>query len=887
MFIPASTYRVQLHKDFTFTDLELILDYLYDLGVTTIYAAPILKAKPGSMHGYDIVDPHRINPEIGTLAQFKKLLQSVRQKGMSWIQDIVPNHMAFHSSNARLMDALERGEHSPYRNYFDVDWNHPDIELNGKIQVPFLGKPLEECLTTHEIRVEFTAQGFGVTYFDSVYPLSVDGIKKVFAQSDVLKGITLPDPKQKSVEEWSASKNSFIDSILNNELQFQCLIEALESINLNVRKLREVLAAQSYRLSYWKETETRINYRRFFTVNELICLRMEDEQVFNEYHSFIHSLYQQGFIQGIRIDHIDGLHDPLEYLNRLRNLFGKECYIVAEKILESKEGLPHSWPIEGTSGYEFLSFVNQLVTSRKGAQQLVSFYKTLLPGRSGYAELVLRNKWLILENYMAGEWDNLMSTFKTVQLPGGFSNERMKLALGWFMVSLPVYRIYPDELPLTGEARALMNETFEKALKNGSDYQQELQFLRAAFLGDDQNTDRSTILYFLKRLMQFTGPLTAKGVEDTTFYVYNALISHDEVGDAPSSLGISITEFHRKMVNRQMNTPLSLNATATHDTKRGEDARIRLNVLCDYPDLWQKQVSEWLATHVKYKKRTSKGTLAPSINDEYYIYQSVVGGFPEDNIVTEEFVSRLIAYQTKVIREAKVETNWSEPDEEYEKACRDFIRSIMMADSFFINTVSSLLQKISVLAWRYSIAQTLIKITAPGIPDTYQGGGLWDLSFVDPDNRRPVDYVKRMTLLSRMKEKAEAGSHEIFSFLDDHRHEGVEKLFVTWKGLNFRKANPELFTNGSYLPLQVSGNEVVIVAFMRRHDTKWLMIVIPLRLRDKKDQTDVAVNDVLILPEGAPTVWLNIFTDEIVTSTDRLPLGDCFNRFAIAMLTNY
>jgi (1->4)-alpha-D-glucan 1-alpha-D-glucosylmutase len=566
---------------------------------------------------------------------------------------------------------------------------------------------------------------------------------------------------------------------------------------------------------------------------------------------------------------------------------GHDCYIIAEKILESKEGLPSAWPIEGTSGYEFLSFVSQLVTSRKGARQLVSFYKTLIPGQLSYKELVARNKWLILENYMTGEWDNLVSLMASSRLTNGFTKARMKMALGWLMVSLPVYRIYPEAFPVVGEDRTVMNEAFQKALSIGGDYQKELMFLQTVLLDGVEDGDPSDVLQFLKRLMQFTGPLTAKGVEDTTFYVYNALISHDEVGDAPSSLGISIAEFHRKMVNRQLTTPLSLNTTATHDTKRGEDSRIRLNVLCDYPELWQKHVEGWIAAHNKIKSRTSKGIVAPTVNDEYYIYQSIVGGFPENAEISEAFVSRLIEYHTKVLREAKVNTNWSEPDEEYEQACQTFIRRILVPDSFFVNGVTSLLKTISVLAWRYSVAQSLIKITAPGIPDTYQGGGLWDLSFVDPDNRRPVNYSKRVAFLEQIKEKSQTGSPELFSYLDDHRHEGIEKLFVTWKALNFRKDNPEMFTKGSYLPLQVSGGELVTVAFARHHENKWLLVVIPLRINERKDQVDLTTDDVILLPEGAPSLWRNVFTDETMETNGKLALGNCFNRFAIAMLINY
>lgn len=883
MFIPVSTYRVQLHKDFNFADLESVLDYLQALGVTTIYAAPILKAKAGSMHGYDVVDPHQINPEIGTLAQFRKLIHNVRERHMTWVQDIVPNHMAFDVSNERLMDVMERGQNSPYADYFDIIWDHSSPSLTGKLQVPFLGKPLQDCIRDEEITLDFTPRGFTVNYFETEYPLSVSALSVITKYIPDIAELKIADGAELSLADWRTEKNRWVDALLDNSELFQCIHERLFKINRHPAILEEILEAQSYSLTYWKESEKTIGYRRFFTVNELICLRMEDETVFDEYHRFIHELYKEGLIQGIRIDHIDGLKDPLTYLNRLRNLFGKDCYIIAEKILETREEIPHHWPIEGTSGYEFLSYVNQLVTNRKGAKQLVSFYRDLVPQIRPYKELVTQNKWLILENYMAGEWDNLLGLLYDLLKPENFSRDQMKMALGWLMVSMPVYRIYPDQIPLVGEDREVMQQAFQKALIGGKDCQPELEYLKLVLL-ENAAADNEAVLKFTQRLMQFTGPLTAKGVEDTTFYVYNALISHDEVGDAPSSLGISITDFHRKMVLRKQGTPWSLNTTATHDTKRGEDARIRLNVLCDFPELWEAVVRKWLQVNMTFKSRTASGALAPTVNDEYYIYQSIVGGFPEDFIVTDSFVERMIAYQTKVVREAKVNSNWSDPDVAYEEGCHSFIRSILTPGSHFLQELVPFLQTITTLANRYSVAQTLVKITAPGIPDTYQGGGLWDLSFVDPDNRRPVDYVKRYEFLTQLQERWDNNDDSLFAYIEDHRQEGIEKLFVTWKALSLRKEYPDVFLNGDYIPLQITGSETVTVAFARRHKNQWVLVVAPLRVRDKKDQTDLAADDELILPETAPGLWTNVFTGEVLQNTQRIRLGDLFDRFPMALL---
>jgi (1->4)-alpha-D-glucan 1-alpha-D-glucosylmutase len=880
MNIPASTYRVQLHKDFNFGDLERILDYVQSLGITTIYAAPILKATPGSMHGYDITDPHMINPEIGTLEEFRAIVKKVQERKMTWIQDIVPNHMAFHTDNFRLMDVLERGMDSDYANYFDIIWDHHSEKLNGKLQVPFLGKPLKECVEAGEIKIGFDERGFTVDYFQTSYPLSTS------AYSLIDETLKPPSGSRLKLTQWKELKSNWIKDLSNDTTRLNKVLDSLDRINTDARRLMEILERQFYVLSYWKETEKEIGYRRFFTVNELICLRMEDQNVFDEYHKFLYALYQEGLIQGVRVDHIDGLKDPGTYLNRLRTLFGKDCYIIAEKILEAKEQMPKSWPLEGTSGYEFLSFASQLITNRNGAKKLLSFYKELVPQLPPYKELVKKNKRMILEKYMAGEWENLVKLFFKLNLSRELDEAKVKEALAAFMIALPVYRIYPEQLPIKDEQLKVINEAFEKALSINPELKPELNYLHSLCTNVEQGNDSTNVLNFLQRLMQFTGPLTAKGVEDTTFYVYNPLISHDEVGDAPSSLGISIHEFHNKMQLRQTTAPYSLNATATHDTKRGEDSRLRLNALCDFPEKWIELVTTWMKINQKFHKRTSKGILAPTPNDEYYIYQSILGGFPADLQTSGDFLERIQTYFVKVLREAKVNSDWAAPDEEYEQSCVEFIRQILAPESEFLKSLLPFLTEVITLSNRYSLAQSLIKITAPGIPDTYQGAGLWDLSFVDPDNRRPVDYEKRIKFLDEIREKEAESNSVLFSYLEDNRLEGVEKLFVTSKALNFRKENASVFSAGKYLPLQLTGKDMVTVSYARNLHNKWALLVIPLRAKTESPSEDLSSADDVVLPEGAPTVWKNIFTGEVLNVDNRIPVSECCKNFPIALLTN-
>jgi (1->4)-alpha-D-glucan 1-alpha-D-glucosylmutase len=892
MNIPTATYRIQLHKEFPFDKLNDIIDYLETLGVSTIYAAPIVQATPGSMHGYDVTDPHKISNEIGTIDQLREISLRLKDRDMNWLQDIVPNHMAFHVRNFRLMDVMERGKYSPYYNYFDILWQHHVSHLDGKLQVPFLGEELDTCVNNNDLKIGFSENGVTVDYFKTSYPLSLDAYEYVFTgDKGTLSWNSIVEKGRLAAAyaEWKKIKDDFTWSVLQNEGALQFVLDTLDKVNKDKTRLKKLLNSQYYLLDFWKHSDKEMGYRRFFTVNELICLRMEDPKVFDEYHQLFQTLYKEGLIQGLRIDHIDGLQDPAEYLNQLRKCFGDDCYIVAEKILESKESMPDHWPLQGTSGYEFLSHTSQLFTNRSGAKELLTFYKELVPALEPYHDLVLQNKIKILETHMGGEWDNLVNYFFKLDLDDGFAIDRIKQALKFLMISLPVYRLYPERLPLAGHDLVILKQTFEKASVHGAGFKSELDHFRNLFTTSfDDGVKSESILQFLKRLMQFTGPLTAKGVEDTTFYIYNPLISHDEVGDAPSTLGISVSAFHSRMVERQKISSLSLNATATHDTKRGEDARLRLNVLCEFPDQWKELVKQWMRANNKFKKKTAGGQLAPVINDEYFIYQSIVGGFPEDFVVSAEWVERLKSYFIKVVREAKVNSTWGDPEQSYEDACVSFITSILAHGSEFLNTFLPFIKRVAEVASRYSVGQTLIKLTAPGIPDTYQGCELWDLSFVDPDNRRPVDYEKRKGFLVQLVQKEKEGEHILFPFVEDHKSKGIEKLFVTWKVLNLRKEKRDLFTQGSYIPLQIKGKDIITVAFARNYNNDWAILIAPLRLREKPvDPADVNSDDEVILPEGAPGLWRNTFTNETIQSEGSILLSACFTRFSVAMFTNY
>jgi (1->4)-alpha-D-glucan 1-alpha-D-glucosylmutase len=898
MHIPTSTYRVQLHKDFNFSRLESLIDYISELGITTIYASPITTAVPGSMHGYDVIDPHSINPEIGTLEDFRRIASKLKEKKMTWIQDIVPNHMAFSPLNLRLMDVFERGPSSEFFHYFDINWTHPDPNLRGKVMVPILEAPLQDCIQNKKVKIIFDAHdGLLIDYAGNHFPLSTcayNFLTTTCRQRNPAFLNDLADARKEAwnnstYSEWQDAKMKYLQVLNGKEYE---LIDCIKCFNDDWQLMQQLLEKQYYFLSYWKDSNKKMNYRRFFTVNSLICLSMEHVDTFYDYHSFLLELYREGLIQGLRIDHIDGLNNPGEYIERLRELFGEDCYIIAEKILESKEKMPSQWNLQGTSGYEFLLGVGQVMTDKEGASELLNFYKKINPGSCTYEDTVYSNKRRILYDYMQGELENLVNLFYELGLGNkDFSRQNITEAIAAFMICLPVYRLYPEKFPLRAEELKIVNETIKKAATKHPDIIEELKFIQSLFTGDDfvGNALRDRMI-FLRRLMQFTGPLTAKGVEDTTFYIYNPLISHNEVGDTPGITGITIPEFHAIMKERNMDSPLSLNSTATHDTKRGEDSRMRLNVLCEIADEWKEHVNKWREQNKVFIRKSKSGNI-PSSNDEYFLYQSLVGGFPHDFRVTDEYRERLKTYFVKVLKEAKVRTSWDDPVSEYENGCVDFIAEILKDKSPFLQSFVPFIKKVSGYAALYTLNQTLIKITAPGIPDTYQGCELWDLSYVDPDNRRPVDYDSRQRFLGEIvtpgsptaKVLPAASKHRL-DFIADHRDEGLEKLYVTYHALNARKENAELFLTGEYIPLSASRERSTLV-YGRRKGSEWMITITPLQVVKRAENASEFEKIYIELPKGAPQTFIDVISGKQVKAVEnKLPLDELFQGNLPALL---
>ncbi len=882
---PSCSYRIQFNRNFTFKHLLEILDYLEELGITAIYASPILKATAGSDHGYDGTDPSVINPEIGTLEEFKTVAARIKAKGMQWIQDIVPNHLAFDTTNVWLNDVLERGINSSFANYFDIDWNHPSYP--GKLMAPFLGESLTESIVKENVQLRFNESGFFIKCYSSLYPVNIESYSQLIAQCvpDEMSHVNatlsaLVNNINTTQQHWTSLKQELLKQLTDGQI-VKNIRQKVDDINKNEERLLQLLSSQYYVLCTHKESFVQINYRRFFNVNQLICLRVEDEQVFADYHRLIYDLYKEGHIQGLRIDHIDGLKSPRNYLHRLRELFGEECYIIVEKILDVKEDLPENFGIQGTSGYEFLSYINQVITDRKGSEKLLALYNHYVPQFSDYDTMVFLNKLDNLESYLNGEWDNLLRLLLSLNIiqDEEIRMQKLKMALGVFMAAFPVYRAYIDEFPLTEKDFAQITRAFDAAVKRHPELKYELATLNKIFKpGADENRNNNSLL-FIQRLMQFTGPLAAKGVEDCTFYRYNALISHNEVGDNPCMLGIPVKTFHEKMEQRKLNNPFSFNCTSTHDTKRGEDARIRINLLSEFTEEWLTLVEYWRSINKPFKQQV-ENVMAPILNDEYFFYQSFIGAFPQNGEMNQDFRDRTKTYFIKALREAKVMTGHIRPNVRYENACLNFTNELLNPDNAFLESFAPFVKKIIAYANIYSMEQVIIKATVPGIPDIYRGCELWDNSYVDPDNRRPVNYPLRKSLLATLTTQRQKGIAHLLKWAKDNWETGAQKLFVTNTVLQLRKKYNDVFLKGDYIPVYAEGGDRVVIAYLRHYQKIWILVVLPLGI-----VANTGKPLTLILPESAPAKWQNIFTLEDIIG-NAIEINRMYDNFPVAVLIN-
>lgn len=791
MFNPISTYRIQFHAGFTFNDFRKLISYLHQLGVKTIYASPIFTAVPGSMHGYDGINPMQINPEIGSIAELRLIAKELADLKMGWIQDIVPNHMAYDYRNPWLMDVLKKGEDSKYRNHFDII--SQDL-AKEPLMAPFLGLDLAQEIANEKLSLVKQKKDWFLKYNDSYWPLR--------KETD-LKG-----------------------------------------------SIKEIAEQQFYRLCSYQESNERMNYRRFFTVNNLICLNMQSKTTFDDFHKLIKELTDQKIFQGLRIDHIDGLFDPLQYLDNLRALCGDDVYIVAEKILEPGEVLPPGWPIEGTTGYDYLGLANQLYTNEQAEKKFNNFYENLTEDQTAIDKQIFEKKRKILNTAMQGELENLFQFLLNI-IPEGSERlsagdfEAFKYIISELLILCPVYRFYGNSYPLAPQEMEAMEKLFA-VFEKDKELVRPVQLIKKAMLYEH--------ISFYQRLMQFSGPLMAKGVEDTLMYTYNRHIGNNEVGDSPAVFGIKVADFHEAILNRGENWPLTMNSTATHDTKRGEDARARLSILTDLKGEWLQQVKNWNLLN-------ATDGAAPDENDLYFIYQTLVSTYDERED-REVYQSRFLDYIEKALREAKEKSGWENPDMDYEAATSAFVIRILDTKREFWTVFSDFSRRLANLGMVKSLSSLILKHGVPGIPDTYQGTELWDFSMVDPDNRRAVDYGLRRQYIDDFSKKSFS-----IKLLWQESSAGEIKLLILQKLLKFRAEYAELFRFGLYVPLKVTGVHAAdFIAFARRYKTDWALFVVPVNvaalLNDQKNLNFELGDTQVVLPADAPSDYIELIENQ-------------------------
>jgi (1->4)-alpha-D-glucan 1-alpha-D-glucosylmutase len=929
MGIPLATYRIQFNPAFGFQAAKRIVPYLAELGISDLYASPVFKARRGSLHGYDIVDPTRLNPELGTESDFEALSKQLKAHVMGWLQDVVPNHMAFDPENEMLMDVLENGESSEFFRFFDVDWVHPYPSIRGRLLAPLLGRFYGDALEQGEIQIRYGADGFTIHYYDLAFPVKIDTYVHLLTYGlaalrgelggddpDLVKllGIlyvlrTLPSGAEirERHDQIKFIKKTLRELYTNNPHVQRFIDENVRTFNgVNGRPetftlLDNLLSEQLFRLSFWKVATEEINYRRFFNINQLLSLRIENEAVFRRTHPRIFALIDEGHITGLRIDHIDGLYDPKQYLARLRRRY-PELYVVVEKILELEEELPLAWPVQGTTGYDFLNYVNGLFCRKDGERRFARLYSGFIGSKPRYEDIVSDKKRLIMGKHMAGDIDNLAHFLKEVSSRDRFGSDitlyGLKRALVEVMAHFPVYRTYISREDATERDYSSIKRAVDEAVHSNPGLLNELRFIERflllEFRGHPSDEEKDRWTDFVMRFQQFTGPLMAKGFEDTTLYVYNRLLSLNEVGGNPDIFGISLEEFHRFNQRRFQNWPHTLNATSTHDTKRGEDIRARLNVLSEMPEEWERRLKTWNRVNAKHKKKMGE-LQVPERNDEYLLYQTLVATYPPGDDDYPGFGDRIKQYMVKAVREAKVHTAWLKPDQEYEEACLSFVEEILTPspENPFLEHFLPFQKRVALYGIFNSLSQTLIKITSPGVPDFYQGTEFWDLNLVDPDNRRPVDFGERWRALSEIKARAVTDGAALIRELLHNKEDGRIKLFLIYMGLKARKDYREVFLSGRYRPLEVSGTyRDRCIAYAREAGGVRAVTVAPRFLVGlvKEGEDPVGMNvwqDTRIpLEDGIPRSWINALTGEVLRARGSLVVGEVLRSFPVALVVN-
>lgn len=915
--VPTSTYRLQFNKDFTFADATRLVPYLKALGISHVYASSYLKARPGSAHGYDVVDHSALNPEIGTSSEFDAFCEALHEAGMGQILDFVPNHMGIgHADNQFWLDVLEWGQTSPYADFFDINWRPRQANLRNKVLVPLLGDQYGHVLERGELKLQFEPEtgSFSVWYFEHRFPVRPGCYHLILGDlDDDLRRLAIAVPEVSEAAMRSVGeqlKQELARFARNNPEHLKRLKDAADQLNgqpgrpQSFQRLHELLEQQAYRLAFWRVAADEINYRRFFDINELAGIRMEIPEVFRLTHRLVGRLIDEGKLHGLRLDHIDGLLDPGGYLAHLRAFAAdrtKSFYIVVEKILARHERLRTDWPIAGTTGYEFVNLVNGLFVDPTGKPAIDRTYRRFLDRSSDFDEILYACKLQVIDTMLASELNRLASTLDGLSErhwnTRDYTEERLRAALREVVACFPVYRTYVTGSGVSADDRRDIDWAIGQARKSYAGPDPEiLEFLRAALTLDltDWNPafDRDEVLRFALRFQQYTGPVMAKALEDTCFYRFNRLLSLNEVGGDPRQFGVTVSAFHHLMQERAKSWPGALSPLATHDTKRGADLRARLNVLSEVAPEWNQRVRRWASLN-RFKRGKVAGAPAPSPNDEYAIYQTLLGAWPAEltGIATleatavEAFRRRVQDTVLKSIREAKRRTSWINPNEDYEHACLRFVERVLETDrpNPFLDDFVLFQQWIARRGLLNSISQTVLALTAPGVPDIYQGGVLWDLNMVDPDNRRPVDFDLRQRMLAEIDEH-----RQIREWLTAWQ-DGRIKLAIIAALLRCRRQYPDLFAHGTYEPIAFEGPPAPhLIGFMRRDGTQRCIVLagrlFARLLGDEPTYTGTVWGDMRIDAVGDSEHLTDVLTGRTVSTSEGLRVSDVLSDLPAAVL---
>jgi (1->4)-alpha-D-glucan 1-alpha-D-glucosylmutase len=960
----VATYRLQFNPHFTLVQATGITDYLFELGISDCYVSPLLAARPGSLHGYDLIDHSKLNSEIGSREDLNEFAAALKSRGMGLLMDVVPNHMCIATTeNVWWNDILENGPGSQFASYFDIDWSPPKQDLKNKVLLPVLGDQYGKVLENQEIKLSYQRGSFYANYYETKLPIephsSLHLLKPMLER--ISEKLDESHPQRLELESIITALEhlpSFIESdsdkvkerrreevVIKRRLSSivassRVMSLALKTvlIDFNGRKgdpqsfdrLEQLLAAQPYRLSYWRVAADEINYRRFFDVNELAAIRVEEPRVFAAVHDLIFRLIKEGVVTGLRIDHIDGLYDPGLYLRDLQGGARKAlhqgrsttwqelslrrfkadavrpCYVVVEKILGQDEQLRPEWAAHGTTGYDFLNLVNGLFVDPLNESAFSKIWERVTGAQLNFEDVAYESKKLIMRTAMSSELTVLARILDRISEQHRYSRDftlnSLQDALAEVIACFPVYRSYliAERNGVGDEDRRLINTAVRIARRRNPAISRSIfEFIRALLLiedpegiSDEQRRERRN---FVMRFQQLTGPVIAKGIEDTASYRYYPLASLCEVGGELSRFGVSVERFHELNRQRLAHWPHTLLATSTHDTKRSEDVRARINVLSEIPSRWYRAVRRWQKLN-RDLKSIIDDLPAPDESDEYLLYQTLIGTWPighGNDGVEESFIRRIQEYLIKAAREAKIHSSWLNQNEEYEKAVRDFIERILTAgkpgerENPFIRDFIEFQSPVARAGMFNSLSQTFLKIVSPGVPDFYQGTEIWDFSLVDPDNRRPVDYAHRRSLFDSL---TSAHPRELMQSPED----GRIKLMVTSRALNFRRDNVELFERGEYLPLHAIGKrERHALAFSRRLRDKAVIAVASrffMRLTDQLPVGEEVWGDTAIaIPAGLDGCYRDLFTGcricaQAGQEQSKMRLAEVFSDLPIALL---